>query len=360
MSHPARTTVLAFIAILAAALPLWAAPPADSNFQKVILDQNVNNSLVEPLDLEVLPDGRVIYVTRLGQIKIWRPATGTSVVAGQLTLSTQFEDGLSGIVKDPAFATNHWIYLYYMAADVEAARVARFTVNGDAVDLASETLIIQWPVLRGHGHTGGGMDFDGNGNLYIASGDNNGATGYAQPASLDTSANTNDLRGKIIRVKPAAAGGYSVPSGNMFAPGTAKTKPEIYAMGFRNPYRIHYDTRRQRLLLGNVGPDASADGADGPRGHDEFDFIDSPGFYGWPMCVANNINYTGYNCAAPVNNSPGNTGLATLPAARPAWIYYHGDVTPAFPQFGTGGRCAFAGPIYQYNAGSTSTVKFPA
>ena len=45
--------------------------------------------------------------------------------------------------------------------------------------------------------------------------------------------NTNDLRGKVLRIKVAADGSYTVPSGNLFAPGTAKTRPEIYAMGFR-------------------------------------------------------------------------------------------------------------------------------
>jgi glucose/arabinose dehydrogenase/type 1 glutamine amidotransferase len=360
MLRQARTVVLGVLGITLSALSALAVPPADSNFQKVILDQNVNNSLLEPLDLEVLPDGRVIYVTRQGQFKIWRPSSGTAVVAGQLTVSTQFEDGLTGIVKDPSFATNGWIYVYYMSATAEVARVVRLTVSGDTVNTAAQTLIIEWPAQRAQGHTGGGMAFDGAGNLYIAVGENKAATGYSNTGSLDTAGNSNDLRGKILRVRPGASGGYSVPTGNMFPPGTARTKPEIYAMGFRNPYRIHYDTRRNRLLVGNVGPDAAADGAEGPRGHDEWDWIDSPGFYGWPMCIANNLAYAGYNCAAPVNNSAGNTGLVNLPAARPAWIWYHGSSTPAFPQLGTGGRCAFAGPIYTYNAGSTSTIKFPA
>ena len=53
-----------------------------------------------------------------------------------------------------------------------------------------------------------------------------------------TSANTNDLRGKILRIRVTAGGGYSIPAGNLFRPGTAKTRPEIYAMGFRNPFRM--------------------------------------------------------------------------------------------------------------------------
>jgi glucose/arabinose dehydrogenase/PKD repeat protein len=335
-----------------------ASDPA--SFEKVVLDQNVNDSLIEPMDLDILPDGRVIYVTRRGVVKIWRPTSNNAVVAATLPVSVQFEDGLAGIVQDPGFASNGWVYLYYMASDVQMARVARFTLSGDTIALASEVKIIEWPVLRGNGHTGGGMAFDESGNLFVATGDNNGATGYVQPASLNTSANSNDLRGKILRIKPLAAGGYSVPNGNMFAPGTAKTQPEIYAMGFRNPYRIAYDAERKRLYVGDVGPDAGTDGAEGPRGYDEFNIVDSPGFHGWPMCVADNKSYTGYNCAAPVNTSPGNTGLQNLPAAKPAWIWYHGGEAAPFPEMGSGSRTAMAGAIYHYNPNNPSTRKLPS
>jgi glucose/arabinose dehydrogenase/PKD repeat protein len=346
----------------------WAAGAKQGNcdasdpasFEKIVLDQNVNDSLIEPMDLDILPDGRVIYVTRRGVVKIWRPTSNNAVVAATVPVSTQFEDGLSGIAQDPNFASNGWVYLYYMASDAQMARVSRFTLSGDTLALSTEVKIIEWPVLRGNGHTGGGMAFDENGNLFVATGDNNGATGYVQPASLNTSANTNDLRGKILRIKPGAAGGYTVPAGNMYAPGTAKTRAEVYAMGFRNPYRIAYDAERKRLYVGDVGPDAGTDGAEGPRGYDEFIIVDGPGFHGWPMCVADNKNYTGYNCAAPVNSSPGNTGLQNLPAAKPAWIWYHGGEAAPFPEMGSGSRTALAGAVYHYNPNNPSTRKLPS
>ena len=55
--------------------------------------------------------------------------------------------------------------------------------------------------------------------------------------------NTNDLRGKVLRIKVDANGSYTTPAGNLFAPGTALTRPEIYAMGFRNPFRIQVDSK---------------------------------------------------------------------------------------------------------------------
>ncbi|NEE50629.1 PQQ-dependent sugar dehydrogenase, partial [Streptomyces sp. SID8455] len=95
-------------------------------------------------------------------------------------------------------------------------------------------------------HVGGDIDFDAAGNLYLTTGDDTNpfeSSGYApidertdrnpQFDAQRSSGNTNDLRGKLLRIKPTADGGYTVPSGNLFAPGTAGTRPEIYAMGFR-------------------------------------------------------------------------------------------------------------------------------
>ncbi len=72
----------------------------------------------------------------------------------------------------------------------------------------------------------------------------------------ETSANTNDLRGKILRIKPRAGAGYTIPRGNLFRPGTPKTRPEIYAMGLRNPFRNSFDRATGNLLIADVGQGA--------------------------------------------------------------------------------------------------------
>jgi cytochrome c len=89
-------------------------------------------------------------------------------------------------------------------------------------------------------HTGGGMVWDDTGNLYLAVGNNTGnlpfSTTDERPdrSSWDdqrSSSNTNDLRGKLLRIHPEPNGTYSIPAGNLYPPGTSQTRPEIYAMG---------------------------------------------------------------------------------------------------------------------------------
>ena len=134
-------------------------------------------------------------------------------------------------------------------------------------------------------------------------------------------------------------------------------------MGFRNPFRFAVDKETGWIYLGDYGPDAgAADPARGPGGTVEFNLIKGPGNYGWPYCVGDNqpfIDYdfaTGtsgaaFDCAAPKNESPHNTGLVDLPPVQPAWIPYDGG---SVPEFGTGGESPMGGPVYRYDAGRWS------
>src|SRR5690606_30072976 len=189
-----------------------------------------------------------------------------------------------------------------------------------------------------------------------------GRAGYEQYDVRRSSGNTNDLRGKILRIDVQADGSYEIPEGNLFAEGTAKTRPEIYVMGDRNPYRISVDKHTGYLYWGEVGPDASNDSlaTRGPRGYDEVNQARKAGNFGWPYFVGNNYAYHEYNYATGetgpafdpnhvVNNSRNNTGLKNLPPAQPAFIWYPYAKSPDFPILGTGGRTAMAGPVYYVN-----------
>jgi cytochrome c len=368
------------------ALDYGRARPEENRFTKIVLAEKLN----EPVELAVLPDERVLFVERRGAIKLWSPATrqitqlGTIPVSLTYAKGAQAEDGLLGLAADPNFAANGWVYMYYSPAGPEAKNVlARFTMRGDSLDMASRVVMLEIPVQRDECcHTGGSIAFDRQGNLYLSTGDNTNpfATGYApideRPGrgpwdAQKSSANTNDLRGKIIRIRPEPNGFYTIPAGNLFPSGTLKTRPEIYTMGHRNPYRISVDRRTGFLYWGDVGPDASADSAErGPAGHDEVNQARRAGNFGWPYFVGDNKAYFDvdyatmragprFDPARPRNDSPNNTGLAELPPAQPAFIWYPAGPSAEFPLLGTGGRTAMAGPVYYRDDFRGATRPFP-
>ncbi|MDH5604823.1 MAG: PKD domain-containing protein, partial [Cyclobacteriaceae bacterium] len=177
-----------------------------------------------------------------------------------------------------------------------------------------------------------------------------------------SSANANDLRGKILRIRPLPDGTYEIPEGNLFPPGTEGTRPEIYAMGLRNPFRISIDAKRNWLYWGDVGPDARANNdSRGPKGFDEINQARKAGFWGWPYTRGNNIPYVDYNFDTtvkndgpvkrfdpehPVNDSPNNTGIKELPPIQKSLIWYSYDRSEEFPWVGVGGKNPMAGPVY--------------
>ncbi|MFF3484594.1 PQQ-dependent sugar dehydrogenase [Streptomyces sp. NPDC002701] len=389
--------------------PAAAARPADPaagteaaavEYQQVTLAKGVAET-GEPMTLAVLPDRSVLHTSRDGTLRLTN-AAGTTSVAGRLDVYSHDEEGLQGVAVDPGFASNRYIYLYYAPklstpagdapADGTAAdfapfdgvnRLSRFVLKTDGtLDLAAEKKILDVPASRGLCcHVGGDIDFDAAGNLYLSTGDDTNPFASDSYTPIDeratrnpafdaqrSSGNTNDLRGKVLRIKVNADGSYAIPSGNLFAPGTAKTRPEIYAMGFRNPFRMSVDKPTGIVYLGDYGPDAgTASPTRGPGGQVEFNRITKAGNYGWPYCTGKNDAYVDYNfatgasgsafnCAAPTNNSPNNTGLTTLPPVQPAWIPYDGG---SVPEFGNGSESPMGGPVYRYDAASTSAVKFP-
>ncbi|WP_452176640.1 ThuA domain-containing protein [Georgenia satyanarayanai] len=353
----------------------------DESFDKVALDLNTQN----PMDLAPTPDGRTIYLERDGRVQIVAPNGGTTT-AGTLAVTQVQEFGLVGLELDPDFAENGWIYLYYSPQGSPTDYVSRFTLVGNTLDMDSEEVLLEVPVQRDECcHAGGALQFDGQGNLYIATGDNTNpfASGGYSPIderagrsawdAQGTSANTNDLRGKILRITPQDDGSYTIPEGNLFEEGTELTKPEIFGMGFRNPFKIGIDPRNDTLLVADYGPDAgSANPNRGPAGIVEWNIVDEAGNYGWPHCVGGNLAYnrwdfatnTGgekFDCAGgPVNTSPNNTGLEQLPPAIPATVWYQNNgSTGNAPEIGNGGA-PMAGGVYVYDEDLASERKWPA
>ncbi|MCB0669057.1 MAG: ThuA domain-containing protein [Saprospiraceae bacterium] len=355
--------------------------PEENRFQKVVLEYN----LYEPMELAMLPDHRILFIERRGDIHLYDPRQDSSRVINTMEVDSDLEDGLLGMALDPDFEANSWIYLLYSPVGDEAKQhVSRFTFVDDHLDLSTEQVILEIPTQRDECcHSAGCLEFGPDGNLYISTGDNTNpfaSDGYSpsdeRPGrsawdAQKSSANANDLRGKVLRIHPEPDGSYSIPEGNLFASDGSQGKPEIYVMGCRNPFRLSIDFHTGYLYWGDVGPDAGRDSLGrGPKGHDEVNQARKAGFFGWPYFVGNNKPYYEYDFATktslvkhdpehPINNSPNNTGIQNLPPANPAFIWYPYDESPEFPLVGTGGRNAMAGPVFYLDDYPDNDARFP-
>ncbi len=414
-------------AVLSLALPLGlltaVASPARAdhdpahdwnNFEKITLTKNVG----EPIDLAVLPDGRVLHTTRPGEVRVTDPRSGVTRTVNALNVYTGDEDGLQTVTLDPDFETNNWVYLYYaprletpsgtapqaLPAGADEAtywqqwqgynQLSRFKWTGSELDLSTEQQILRVPVDRGQCcHVAGDVDFDAQGNLYLATGDDTPSTspnvnGYnptndspnVNPA-IDArrgASNTNDLRGKILRIKVNDDGSYAIPSGNLFAPGTERTRPEVFIMGVRNPFRMYVDDASGAVIWADNANDVATDSPTrGPQGIIEWNMSTQPHNGGWPFCIGpnrafNDFNYVTvqpgpfYDCNNLRNTSRWNTGLTEVPPSVPADLWYgHRVDDQPWPEFKgtpvtTGGQSPMAGPVYHYDAANPSQTKFPA
>ena len=363
--------------------------PAENRFSKRILAEGLD----EPTELTVLPDLSILISERKGAVKYFNAKDSTLSVVANLDVydrplkakNTNVEFGVLGMQADPEYSRNNWIYLYYSPIEKSVDRLSRFKFKDGKFDKESEQIILEVETMREICcHTGGSIAFDSAGNLLLSTGDNttpfdekDTLTGKTYPinshgfAPLDdrpgfenydarrSSGNSNDLRGKILRIKVKEDGSYSVPEGNLFPKGASKTRPEIYIMGTRNPYRISVDKKTDYVYWGDVGPDANNDSlaTRGPRGYDEINQAREAGNFGWPYFVGKNHAYREYNYQTgesgpafnpkgPKNISRNNTGLTSLPAAKPAFIEYPYPVSEEFPILGKGGRTSMAGPVY--------------
>ena len=373
------------------ALDYTKARPEENRFSKVVLEEKLD----EPMELSVLGDGRILFIQRKGEIRLYNTKTKQLKTIAKLDVNTKYtskegkvsegEDGVLGLSKDPNFAQNHWIYLYYSPAGGDPKNIlTRYELRGDELILSSKKVILEVGTQREECcHTGGSIAWDKVGNLYLSTGDNtnpHGSNGYSpsdeRPGreswdAQKSSANSNDLRGKIIRIKPQPNGTYTIPEGNLFPKGTPQTRPEIYTMGHRNPFRISVDQKTGYVYWGEVGPDANKPADDrGPAGHDEVGQARKAGNFGWPHFVGDNKAYNKFDFTAntsgakwdatkPINTSPNNTGLKELPPAQKAFIWYPYGESPEFPMVGSGGRNAMAGPVFYRDAFKNAARAFP-
>ena len=211
--------LLPFALLLCLTKPVAAHGPPDSSFQKIVLAANIN----QPMEVAVAPDLRVFFLDRLGKVQLYLPSNQTTITAGTLAVDETGNHGLLGIALDPGFASNNFIYLYYSPLTPAVSRLSRFTIVGNNLDMA---LGEGAAVDSDHAHLlprGWLAHVRSRRQLVPSTGDNTEpvqSSGYAPDrrapgrANFDaqkSAGNTNDLRGKILRIKPQTDGTYTIP-----------------------------------------------------------------------------------------------------------------------------------------------------
>ncbi|GAB3956100.1 hypothetical protein GCM10028805_44900 [Spirosoma harenae] len=270
-----------------------------SGFSQVM----VTNGLAYPTAMAFAPDGRIFVTEQAGNVRIIKNGALLPTSFVQVTTYSSAEAGLVGIVLDPDFAINKYVYLYYTVRDGYIRnRISRFTANGDVAVAGSEVIILELDQLNfAEQHNGGGMAFGPDNKLYVSVGDSH----YSVNAqNLDT------YKGKILRINSDG----SIPIGNPFSTGSAQKK-RIWAYGLRNPYSLYIQKATGRIFVNDVGE----------GGWEEINEATTAGLnFGWP-----NVEGTSSNPAY----------------ANPVFAYPHTDA-----------RCAITGGVLF----SPETTTYPA
>ncbi len=256
-------------------------PPAPYAVSRIHPQINIES----PVDLCFAPDGGRLFVAEQGG-KIWSfdPATPGASPSLAIDLRKHHRpfDNVLGFTFHPGFATNRFIFINYNepGGRENGSFVSRFTLsaaNPPTIDPASEQVILRW--FSG-GHNGCTLAFGPDGKLYISAGDS------ADPDPPDgkrrTGQDLSDFLASILRIDVDRADGtnaYSVPSDNPFV-NTPGARPEVWAFGFRNPFRMSFDRATGDLWVGDVGWELWEMVYRVQRG----------GNYGWPINEGPNLN----------------------------------------------------------------------
>lgn len=257
-----------------------------------------------PTDIQSPPDGtnRVFVVEKTGAIKVFpkrfEAQPGEVRVFMNLAgkIRTTGEAGALGLAFHPDYASNGTFFVYWVSNTPFRCTLARYQVSADpdSADASSETILLEVPKATVY-HNGGQIAFGADGYLYVGIGEDQ-VGAYAQDLT--------DLRGSILRIDvDAPAGGYGIPPDNPFAGNAQGYREEIFAYGFRNPWRFSVDATSGELWVADVGEHT----------WEEIDLVESGRNYGWPYVEG------------PLCLDPGQCQLLGATLAAPLYAYDHSE-----------------------------------
>jgi len=277
-THKMKTNRFKSIALLGLALTMssFVDPPAIT-----LKVQSVVTNLQAPTAMAFPGNGSIWILEQTGKIRLLK--NGKLSETAVLDLSAKLpkmnngyeERGLLGIALHPKFKVNRKFYVFYSTPSEGKFNhkdvVSEFTLSAteEKVQENSEKVIISADKPDGN-HNGGAVQFGPDGYLYISFGDGGGQGD--KHGEIGNGQNLNTLLGKILRVDVNTEAAYVVPKDNPFV-GKTDARPEIWAYGFRNPYRMSFDKLSGQLFVGDVGQDT----------WEEVDIIKKGGNYGWRL-----------------------------------------------------------------------------
>jgi len=260
-----------------------ALPPAAGNLGVRLI--TVASNLASPVWLTGAKDnsGRRFIADQAGQVRIL-DGSGFLLDQSFLSVSNRMvkvnagydERGLLGLAFHPGYSTNGRFFVYYsapisLAGYDNLGTLSEFKVSASDPNLAeptSERVVLTIPEPS-TSHEGGGITFGPDGYLYIATGDGGGVGDPHGP--FGNAQVLTNLLGKILRIDVDSTLPYGIPAENPFV-GTPGARPEIYAYGFRNPWRYSFDLGgEKRGFVADVGQ----------AFFEEVDILRKGGNYGW-------------------------------------------------------------------------------
>ncbi|MGH2980098.1 MAG: PQQ-dependent sugar dehydrogenase [Solirubrobacterales bacterium] len=256
---------------LLAAAPAAAAPPAGFS------EQVVTSGLSSPTAIAFLPDRRLLVTEKGGALKLVQGGSATTLTT--IPVCTGSEMGLLGIAPHPDFQTNGLVFLYRTkpapggcgSATGRFNQVVTVQMSGNTVVPGSLTERLTGIRTDNGNHDGGTLRIGPDQKLWVSVGDT--GLGDSGPPGASTNPYSQDraaLEGKVLRLE---LDGITPAAGNPFI-GVAGTRPEVFAFGFRNPFRMSFDPQTGRLWAGDVGQNTI----------EEIDIVQAGGNYAWPHC----------------------------------------------------------------------------
>jgi aldose sugar dehydrogenase len=276
--------------------------------------ETVAAGLDHPWSLTWLPDGRMLVTERPGRLRLVSPGGALSApIAGAPAVRAQDTGGLLDVALDPAFATNHLVYLTYLESRGlgSGIAVARARLRDDAAAPALEAFTVIFraaPAVTNALNVGSRLAFGPDGLLYVTLGDRMTERDQAQDLGSDL--------GKVVRIAPDG----SIPADNPFS-GQPGARPEIFSLGHRNAEGLAFEP----------GSGVLWEHENGAKGGDEVNVIRPGVNYGWPR-ITFGADYTG----EPIGEGTQKPGLAQPvyywdPSIAPSGLaVYTGELFPGW------------------------------